>query len=182
MAMSELWIRVLEILAGLDFWIGVVQILFGLFSFAGLIALIERHRTTRRLREHVSWYIDKVEFEWKNQTVEFILMHRIRAFELLLRRVQAMNPRTPGAYVRVEAVRDALEWHYRSGILIKGGMHLPLPEIGKFPYPPSPITEAQVRRDILEKLRMIKWLRIDVKPQSEIELFLNYMNVKKRIG
>ena len=162
--MGELWLRALEVLMGFDFWIGVVQTLTGLFSFAGLIALIEWHRTTRRLRKYVSSYIGSVEFEWQNQTEEFILMHRVRAFELLLRRVQAMEPRTPGAYYRAEAVRDVLEWFHRGGIPVLGNQHIPLSEIGKFPFPPNFAIESQVREHILEKLREIKWLRIEVKP------------------
>ena len=87
-------------------------------------------------------------------------MHRVRAFELLLRKVQAMEPRTPGAYYRAEAVRDALECFHRGGIPILGKQHMPLPKIGEFPFPPNIAIEAQVRERVLEKLRAIKWLRL----------------------
>ena len=140
-----------------DFWIGVAETMLGLFSVAGLIALWEWHRTTKRLKKYVANYIQSVEFEWQNQTDDFALMHRVRAYELLLRNVLILQPRTPRAYKRVEEDRDVLEkWH--RGIPIFRGEHLPLPKLGEFPTVPSHAIEAQVRKDVLEGLRAIKWL------------------------
>ena len=164
---SEFWIGVVEIVLGRDFWIGVVETLLSLFSFAALIYLLEWRSTTRRLKKHVASYIKSVEFKWTNQTDEFALMYRVRVFELLLRRVQAMQPRTPSAYKRVEEVRDALEYFHRGGVQILNGEHLPLPKFDEFPIRPNREIEAQVRERILENLRAIKWLGLEKPPKVE---------------
>ena len=140
-----------------DFWIGVAETVAGLFSVAVLVSLWEWHRITKRLKKYVRSYKDAVEFEWQNQTEKFALMHRIRAYEVLLRKVHALQPRTPGAYYRVEKVRDALEWFHRT-IPVWRGEHLPLPDIEKFPFPGDAAMEFHIRKDILEKLKAIKWL------------------------
>ena len=140
-----------------DFLVGAAETALGLFSVALLVSLWEWRRTTKRLKKYVTKYIDAVEFEWQDQTAEFVLMHRVRAFELISRQVQVLQPRSPGAYYRVEQVRDVLERFHRA-IPIFRGEHLPLPEIGKFPLPSNERMEASLRQDILEDLRAIKWL------------------------
>ena len=143
-----------------DFWIGVAETALGLFSVAALVSVWEWHRTTKRLKKYVTQYIDSAEFEWENQTEKFALMHRVRAFEILLRNIEGLQPRTPGAYYRVEQVRDVLE-HFHRSIPIWRGQHLPLPKIGEFPLPqPNYAMEASVRHDTLEKLKKIQWLRL----------------------
>ena len=144
-------------LASSEFWIGVVQTLVGILSFASVVAFLEWRHTTKRLKKYVTQYVESVEFEWSNQTRKFAVMHRVRAFEILLRHVEALRPRTPGAYKRVEEVRDAVEYFHRT-IPIFRGEHLPLPRLGEFPLPPDERFEAQLRGDVLEKLRSIKWL------------------------
>ena len=144
-----------------EFWIGVAETLLGIFSFAGLIAFLEWRRTTKRLRKCVTDYVESGELEWQNQTDEFALMHRVRAFELLLRKVEVLQPRTPSAYKRVEEVRDAVEFFHRGGIPILNGEHLPLATIGAFPITPSDAAEALVRKYVLERLRAIKWLEVN---------------------
>lgn len=156
--MSDLLIWIAETVQTGGFWRGVLEVAAGVFSFALLMALSEWLRTTRRLKKCVTSYVKTVEFEWKNQTEEFVLMHRVRAFELLLRRVEALQPRTPGAYHRVEQVRDVLESWHNKGIIVLDGEHLPLPRRGEFPLPMRPEFEAQVTNDVLRGLRAIKWL------------------------
>ncbi len=134
--------------------------MLGLFGFAGLAALLECRRTTKRLKKYVKSYMQSAEFEWTNQTDEFAVAHRVRAFEILSRNVQALQPRTPWASNRVEDVRDALESLHRA-ITIFRGEHLPLPRLGAFPLPPNQATEAHVREHIVERLRAIKWLRLE---------------------
>ena len=119
-----------------DFLIRFGEIMLGLFSFAGLIALWEWRRTTKRLKKYVTGYVRSVEFEWQNQTEEFALMDRVRVFEILLRRVQAMHPQTPGANRRVEEVRDVLE-QFHSTRRIFREEHLPLRRIDEFPTEPN---------------------------------------------
>lgn len=143
-----------------DFWIGVAETVLGLFSVAGLVALWEWYRTTERLRKFVTDYIGAVEFEWQNQTEEFALMHRVRAFEVLLRKVLILRPRTPGAYRRVEQVREALERLHMS-IPIWRGRHLPLPKLGEFPFATDSAFEPQFRENLVKRLTAIKWLRFD---------------------
>ena len=142
------------------FLIGVAETVLGLFSLAGLVALWEWHRTTERLRKFVTDYIGAVEFEWQNETEEFALMHRVRAFEVLLRKVLTLRPRTPGAYRRVEQVREALESLHMS-IPIWRGQHLPLPKLGEFPFAADSAFEAQFREDLVKRLKVIKWLKFD---------------------
>ena len=156
--MCDFLITVAEIASGRDFWIGVTETLLGLLSFAGLFSLLEWHRTSKLLKKHVTGYIKSVEYKWKNQTDDFGFMHRVRLFELLLRRVQVMQPRTPGAYKRVEEVRDALEYFHRAGVQIHLEQHLALPKFDEFPIKPNAKIEAQVRELVLERLRAIKWL------------------------
>ncbi|MDE2925259.1 MAG: hypothetical protein OXT71_02535 [Acidobacteriota bacterium] len=147
--------------------IRVGEILLGLVSFTALSTLWEWCRTTKRLREHVRSYVKAVEFKWKNQTEEFATMHRIRAYEVLLRRVQALQPRTPFAYRRMEEVRDALEFLHMATPVFQG-KHLPLARIGEFPIKhvdstsrPKLSSEAWVRQKILERLRAITWLKLE---------------------
>ena len=163
--MTDFWIEVAEVVLRIDVLIGVVETVLGLFSFAGLAALWERHRTTKRLKKYVASYMQSAEFEWTNQTEEFAVVHRVRAFELLLRNVQALQPRTPWAYNRVEEVRDILESLHRA-ITIFRGEHLPLPRLGELPLPPNQATEAHVRELIVERLRAVKWLRLE-KPAEQ---------------
>lgn len=141
-----------------DLFTTVGEIMLSVFSIAGLIALWERHHTTKRLKSYVARYMESVEFQWHSQTDEFVLMHRVRSFELLLRRVQILQPRTPGAYKRVEAVRDILEYFHMEGVLIFEGEHLLLPTFAEFPVIPNDTTEAYVRDHITSGLRAIKWL------------------------
>ena len=143
-----------------DFLIGVGETVLGLFSVAGLISVWEWHRTTVRLKKFLAEYIGWVEFAWQDQTEEFALMHRVRAFEVLLRKVMMLRPRTPGAYRRAEQVRDALEM-FHTRITIWRGQHLPLPKLGEFPIGPDAAFEAQFREDVAKRLRAIKWLRYD---------------------
>ena len=75
-----------------DFWIGVAETALGLFSVAALVSVWEWHRTTKRLKKYVTQYIDSAEFEWENQTEKFALMHRVRAFEILLRNIEGLRP------------------------------------------------------------------------------------------
>ena len=87
-------------------------------------------------------------------------MHRVRAFEILLRNVYAMQPTTPWANKRVEEVRDQLEFFHRA-YMVLNGEHLPLAKPGDFPVEqPNSTIEAQMRQMILEGLRAIKWLRL----------------------
>lgn len=79
----------------------VVEVTLGIVSSAGLLLVWEWYRTRQRLRQYVKSYLKSVEFDWTNQTVEFALMHRVRVFELLLRKLQALQPRTPAAYRQV---------------------------------------------------------------------------------
>ena len=163
--MTEFWIEVAAVVLRIDVLIGVVQIVLGIVSYAGLVALLEWRRTTKRLKKYVASYMQAVEFEWTNQIEEFVVAHRVRAFELLLRNIQALQPRTPAAYKRVEEVRDVLERLHRA-IPIVRGEHLPLPKVGEFPVPPNQTTEAQVRELVVEGLRAIKWLRLE-KPAEQ---------------
>ena len=149
----------IEPLSDLGFWVGVAQVALGLFSFTSLLAIIEWCHTTKRLRDCVTRYIESVEFEWTNKPKEFAFTYRIRAFEILLRRVQSMQPRTFGAYRRVEEVRNILEeWH--TGMLICNMQVLPLPDLERFPFEPSEESECAVRKHALEKLQSIKWLKL----------------------
>ena len=143
-----------------DIVIEAAEVALGLLSFTILIAWWEWRNATKRLKKEVTSYIKSVEFEWQNQTEEFALMHRVRAFEILLRNVQAQQPRTPGAHKRVEQVRDVLESFHRRFIPIFRGEHLPLPKFGEFPALPDVTIEAEVRKHVLEGLRAIKWLRL----------------------
>lgn len=146
----------------LDFgWSWLVQTLLGLLSFAALMAWWERRCTTKQLKKYVATYKERVEFKWRNQTEGFVLMHRVRAFELFLRNVSALQPRTSGAYKRVEQVRDVLEYFHREVIALIGVKHVPLPKMGEFPLPLNLATEAQVRQTVLEGLRALKWLRLE---------------------
>ena len=150
-----------------DFWFDILKIVFGIFGFTALMATLELYRTTQRLKLEVENYIKAVNFEWENQTAEFALMDRVRAFEVLLRNVQAQQPRTPIAYRRVEQVRDALEFFHRTRA-VHQGQHLPLPKLEEFPIqPPSPAIEAHFRSDILKRLRAIKWLGLKSQPSNE---------------
>ena len=63
-----------------QFWIGVAQALVGIFSFASLVAFLEWLHTTRQLKKNVTAYVKSVEFNWRDKTDEFVLMHRVRAF------------------------------------------------------------------------------------------------------
>ena len=164
--MSDFLIEVAEIVSGREFWIGVAEIIVGVFSLTMLIALSEWYRTTKRLKKYVKKYIESGEFEWRNKTPEFAVMHRVRAFEILLRKVEALQPRTPKAYRRVEEVRDVLEEFHRGMIPIFKEEHLPLPRIGEFPMTPSDVSETFVRNRVLEGLRAIKWLRLE-KPTGQ---------------
>ena len=157
--MPEFIAAIIEVVRRPDFWLGVLQTMLGLFSFGLLVALFEWRRTTKRLRRFVTSYIEAVEFEWQNQTKDFVVMHRVRAFEVLLRNVQSLQPRTPGAYQRVEEVRDALEYLHKC-IPIFRGEHLPLPSPEQFPVEPNSHTEPQIRAHVLRNLRSIGWLRL----------------------
>ena len=133
-----------------------------LAGYTAFGAFVEFRRTTQRLRKYVSSYLKRATFEWPNQTEEFALMDRVRSFEILLREVQAIQPRTPYAYRRVEEVRNAIEFLHR-GIPIVEGRHLPLPRLTDFPVQEgsfSASVEADVRKYTLCELRQIKWLRL----------------------
>ena len=162
--------EVIETVLGSDFWRGVAGIMLGLFSITGLFALLEWRRITKRLKKDVTNYIDAVEFEWRNQTEEFIVMDRIRAFEVLLKDVQSLRPTTPGAYKRVQQVRDAVEFFHRARAVLNEE-HLPLPKPDEFPLPTTHRTaegELFVRQKVLEELRKNKWLGLEkpVKPSN----------------
>ena len=144
-----------------SFYSRVLEIVTSVFSISILITVWELRYTTNRLRKYVSNYQDSTEFEWHNQSEEFALMHRVRQFELLMRRVRVMQPTTPLANKRVEAVRDAVEFFHTGGVIVVGGEHLPLPNVGEFPLKPNDAIEAEVRKQILEKLRAIKWLGLE---------------------
>ena len=158
--MTEFWVEVAEAVLRIDVLIRVLEIVLGLFGFAGLAALSECRRTTKRLKKYVKSYMQSAGFEWTNQTDEFVVAHRVRAFEILSRNIQVLQPRTPWASNRVEDVRDALE-SLHSAITIFRGEHLPLPRLGAFPLPPNQATEAHVRERIVERLRAIKWPRLE---------------------
>ena len=160
---GEILNRVVEIMSSMDWGeigFGVIEIIASLFSFSVLITLWERRYTTKRLKKYVSNYLTSLEFEWQNQTAEFALMHRVRAFELLLRNVRVMQPTTPLANKRVQEVRDAVEFFHTGGIPVFRGEHLRLPNTGEFPVAPNDATEALVREHVLKKLRAIKWLNL----------------------
>ena len=155
--MWDLLIWISETVQTGDFWSGVLEVAAGVFSFTVLMALSEWRRTTKRLKKYVTAYKEGVEYEWQDKTEEFVVTYRVRAFELLLRNVLTLQPRTPAAYRRVEQIRDVLErWH--RGIPIIGDEPLPLPKLGEFPAPPSAAIEAFLRNYLLERLRAIKWL------------------------
>lgn len=144
-----------------NFLVGVLKFLLGFVGVAGLIALYDLYDTTERLRTYVTLYANHAEFEWKNQPDEFVLTHRVRAFELLLRNLEDVRSWTLPAFKRVEAVRDVVEYFHRRAIPVLGNKHLPLPKLGEFPYPPSQEVEAYVRNHVLEELRAIKWLGLE---------------------
>ena len=144
-----------------EFLVGVLKLLLGFVGVAGLIAFCDWYDTTARLRKYVTLYLNYVEFEWKNQPDEFVLTHRVLAFELLLRNLEDVRPLTLPAFKRVEAVRDVVEYFHRHPIPILGNKHLPLPKLGEFPYPPNQATETQVRNHVLEELSTIKWLKLE---------------------
>ena len=160
------WSSVLDIVsASFSFvdWTIVAEVGLGLFSYAVVLALWERFRTTQRLRKYISSYQYAADFEWTNQTEEFVLMHRVRSFEVLLRRVQALQPRTPIAYGRVEEVRDAIEYFHRT-VSVFRGEHMPLPSLTEFPFPKELLnasSEVFLRTQIFQKLREINWLQLD---------------------
>ena len=161
---SEILHCFVEIVSSLDwgaFRAWLLEIIASVFGISVLITLWERHYTTKRLRKYVSKYLESVEGEWQNQTDEFILMHRVRAFELLLRRVRGMRPTTPLANMRVDEVRDAAEFFHTDVITIFRGEHLPLPKMGEFPMEPNDEIESHVREYVLDKLRAIKWLGLE---------------------
>lgn len=66
-----------------EFLVGVLKFLLGFVGVAGLIAFCDWYDTTARLRKYVTLYVNYVEFEWKNRPDEFVLTHRVLAFELL---------------------------------------------------------------------------------------------------
>ena len=140
-----------------DFLTRVVEIILGFFSIAFLITLWELRYTTKRLKNYVASYMESVEFPWQNQTDEFTRMHRVRSFEILLRKVQILQPRTPGAYKRATEVQEVLE-HFHKAVPIFRGEHLPLPNLGEFPVVPNDGGEAFVRDHVIKGLRAIKWL------------------------
>ena len=144
-----------------EFLLGVAKYLLSLVSFTGLIILYDWCDTTKRLQRYVTAYKNHVEFEWKNQPDKFAVMHRVRAYELLLRNLEALRPWTPLASKRVEMVWDEVEYFHREGIPVLREEHLPLPKLGEFPYSPSPEIETYVTNHLLEGLRAIKWLRLE---------------------
>ena len=149
-----------------EFLVGVLKFVLGFVGVAGLIALYDWYDTTERLRKYVTLYVNYAEFEWKNQSDEFVLTHRVRAFELLLRNLEDVRPRTLPGFKRVEAVRDVVEYFHRRAIPVLGNKHLPLPKLGEFPYPPSQAVEAHVRNHVLEELRAIKWLELEKRTEQ----------------
>lgn len=158
--MWDFWICFLETVTTWDFWVDVLKYVVGLVGFTTLMAFWELCRTKKRLKKEVKDYIKSVEFEWKNQTEEFVLMHKVRRFEVLLRNVRALQPRTPRAYKCVEEVREKLEFLHVA-IPVFREEHLPLPKLGEFPIqPPNSESETFVRQKVLEKLRTIKWLKL----------------------
>ena len=144
-----------------EFLGGVLKFALGFVGVAGMIAFYDWYDTTERLRKYVSLYVNYAEFEWTNQSDEFVLTHRVRAFELLLRNLDDVRPWTLPAFKRVEAVRDVVEYFHRRAIPILGDKHLPLPKLGEFPYPLSQAVEAHVTNHVLEGLRAIKWLELE---------------------
>ena len=149
-----------------EFLVGVLKFLLVFVGVASLIAFCDWYDTTARLRKYVTLYVNHAEFEWKNQPDEFVLTHRVRAFELLLRNLENVRPLTLLAFKRVEAVRDVVEYFHRRAIPILGDKHLPLPKLGEFPYPPSQAVEARIRNHVLEELRAIKWLELEKRTEQ----------------
>ena len=138
-------------------WDRIIDTILGITGFTAIMSVNELRHTIVRLRKVINRYIDAVEFGWTNQTEEFALDHRVRAYEVMLRNVQAIQPRTPLAYRRVEQVRDAVEFFHRN-IGVYQDKHRPLPKLDEFPYRSlTPEMEVPVRRKILEELRAIKW-------------------------
>ena len=143
----------------------ISQILFALFSFATFQAFCEWRLTTKLLRKYVAQYIESVAFEWTNETTEFIITYRVRAFEILLRNLQSMQPRTGCARKRVEEVQDVLENFHNCKVILNRKV-LPLPDPNKFPfdiYQNGHIhkeIEPTIRNETLKKLQAIKWLKI----------------------
>ena len=135
----------------------LIEVLLGLFGFSALIVYVDLRYTTKRLKRHVLRYLRSVEFDWRKESDEFVLMYKVRAFELLLRNMRAIQPTTPWANERADEIRDAVEFFHRGATAIFRGEVLPLPNAGEFPLPDNR-TETHVRETILENLRKIKWL------------------------
>ena len=54
----------------------LIEVLLGLFGFSALIVYVDLRYTTKRLRRHVLRYLRSVEFDWRKESDEFVLMYR----------------------------------------------------------------------------------------------------------